>query len=67
MPFRQFNMLVTYTYRSEAAAAAEDPQPPSKGDNQAATSEMKTFSFYTAVSLGPIGSRVDVRRDDPRS
>lgn len=59
-------MLVTYTYRSDATAAAtEDSQSPSK---DAAPSEVKTFSFYTAVDLGPIGSRVDATRvDDPRA
>ncbi|KAI0069722.1 hypothetical protein K474DRAFT_1609993 [Panus rudis PR-1116 ss-1] len=55
----KFNMLVTYTYRSD------DPEPdnddvtasPSKSHNK--QPEMKTFSFYTLVELGNV-----VRRDE---
>lgn len=47
----QFNMLVSYTYRSDDPAPSEDndaPRSPTKAP------EVKTFSFYTVVDLGPI-------------
>jgi dynactin-4 len=47
----KFNMLVSYTYRSDDPAPSEDneaPRSPTKGP------EVKTFSFYTVVDLGAI-------------
>lgn len=47
----QFNMLVSYTYRSDDPAPSEDndlPRSPVKA------AEVKTFSFYTVVDLGTI-------------
>ncbi|TFK40755.1 dynactin subunit 4 [Crucibulum laeve] len=56
-----FNMLVTYTYRSD------DPAPSESNDGDAplkATKppEIKTFAFYTAVDLGPI-----IPREEPQA
>lgn len=54
----QFNMLVTYTYRSD------DPTP-SEGDGDAPKNskppEVKTFAFYTVVDLGAIIPREETR------
>lgn len=54
----KFNMLVTYTYRSD------DPTP-SEVDGDVPKSskppEVKTFAFYTVVDLGPI-----LPREEPR-
>ena len=47
----KFNMLVSYTYRSDDPAPPEDddvPRSPMKGP------EVKTFAFYTVVDLGSI-------------
>ncbi|TCD70787.1 hypothetical protein EIP91_001818 [Steccherinum ochraceum] len=57
----KFNMLVTYTYRSD------DPEPdgetegltPSKAHGHTKAPELKTFSFYTVVELGQI-----IRKDE---
>ncbi|KIK98784.1 hypothetical protein PAXRUDRAFT_133451 [Paxillus rubicundulus Ve08.2h10] len=47
----KFNMLVTYTYRSD------DPLPSEDGAGTPSRStkppEVKTFSFYTVIDLGP--------------
>ncbi|KAK7048646.1 dynactin subunit 4 [Favolaschia claudopus] len=61
----KFNMLVSYTYRSDDAA-------PSESNDEGATSkaavarppETKTFAFYTAVDLGPIIPREEPLRID---
>ncbi|KAF9444330.1 dynactin p62 [Macrolepiota fuliginosa MF-IS2] len=54
----KFNMLVTYTYRS-------DDSTPSEGDGDVPKSskppEVKSFAFYTVVDLGPI-----IPREEPR-
>lgn len=64
----KFNMLVTYTYRSD------DPEPenddptatPSKRGTQDKQPQMKTFSFYTVVELGNIIRREESKVDmDP--
>jgi dynactin-4 len=51
----KFNMLVSYTYRSDDPAPSEDnneaPRSPTKGP------EVKTFAFYTVVDLGTITPR----------
>lgn len=49
----QFNMLVSYTYRSDDPLPSEDGAgTPSR--TVAKTPEVKTFTFYTVVDLGPI-------------
>ncbi|KAF8644678.1 hypothetical protein AX16_008338 [Volvariella volvacea WC 439] len=58
----KFNMLVSYTYRSD------DPAPSEGGDDLPTLSrapkapEIKTFAFYTVVDLGAI-----VPREEPRT
>ncbi|KAJ7078654.1 dynactin p62 family-domain-containing protein [Mycena epipterygia] len=59
----KFNMLVSYTYRSD------DPAPSESNDAEGTTSkaapgkppETKTFAFYTVVDLGPI-----IPKEEPR-
>ncbi|KAJ7758116.1 dynactin p62 family-domain-containing protein [Mycena maculata] len=59
----KFNMLVSYTYRSD------DPTPSESNDAEGTVSkaaaskppETKTFAFYTVVDLGPI-----IPREEPR-
>jgi dynactin-4 len=50
----QFNMLVSYTYRSDDPAPSEgnDGDGPSKTSTK--PPEVKTFAFYTVVDLGQI-------------
>ena len=56
----QFNMLVSYTYRSDDTGGSDlgvnETPTKSKGP------ETKTFAFYTVVDLGPI-----VPREEPMS
>ncbi|EKM51670.1 uncharacterized protein PHACADRAFT_150266 [Phanerochaete carnosa HHB-10118-sp] len=49
----KFNMLVSYTYRSDDPEP-EEPSTPSRSQAQHKQPEMKTFSFYTVVDLGTI-------------
>ncbi|KAF7795428.1 hypothetical protein EIP86_006586 [Pleurotus ostreatoroseus] len=56
----KFNMLVSYTYRSDDAEAGDEPTTPSRTNKQP---EMKTFSFYTVINLGPIIAREESRAD----
>ncbi|GJE99005.1 dynactin p62 [Phanerochaete sordida] len=49
----KFNMLVSYTYRSDDPEP-EEPGTPSRLQAQPKQPEMKTFSFYTVVDLGTI-------------
>jgi dynactin 4 len=50
--FEQFNMLVSYTYRSDDPLAEDDVRTtPSRKEK---APEMKTFTFYTVVDLGMI-------------
>ncbi|KAF9013313.1 dynactin p62 family-domain-containing protein [Cyathus striatus] len=60
----KFNMLVSYTYRSDDPAPSEsnDIDTPSKTGKP----EIKTFAFYTVVDLGPIIPREEVRVDSER-
>ncbi|KAH7885427.1 dynactin p62 family-domain-containing protein [Phlebopus sp. FC_14] len=54
----KFNLLVSYTYRSDDPLPSEDGVgTPSRTATKAP--EVKTFSFYTVVDLGPI-----VHKDD---
>lgn len=57
LPGIKFNMLVTYTYRSDDPIEPGDGSPTKS--NAAASHankppEMKTFAFYTVVELGTI-------------
>ncbi|KIM43284.1 hypothetical protein M413DRAFT_18360 [Hebeloma cylindrosporum] len=58
----KFNMLVSYTYRSDDPAPSES----NDGDGPSKTStkppEIKTFAFYTVVDLGQI-----IPREDPKT
>ena len=49
-------MLVSYTYRSDDPEPAEDAEmgTPSRSHAANRAPEMKNFSFYTIVDLGPI-------------
>ncbi|KAG8935748.1 hypothetical protein FRC02_006557 [Tulasnella sp. 418] len=51
----KFNLQVSYTYRADDPATHETGTK-SKSDSASTggTGEMKTFSFYTVVNLGPI-------------
>ncbi|KAH9179350.1 dynactin p62 family-domain-containing protein [Lactarius sanguifluus] len=54
----KFNMLVSYTYRSDDPLADEEVRAtPSRKEK---LPEMKTFTFYTVVDLGVIIPRVGV-------
>ncbi|KZV73660.1 dynactin p62 [Peniophora sp. CONT] len=58
----KFNMLVSYTYRSDDPLAEDDVRvTPSR---KAAAPEMKTFSFCTVVNLGNIIPREEQQRVD---
>ena len=53
--YLQFNMLVSYTYRSDDPLAEDDVRTtPSRKEK---VPEMKTFTFYTVVNLGMIVPR----------
>jgi hypothetical protein len=57
MPFwRQFNMNVSYTYRTDEADDLE--QTPSRAPQiKDAAADLKTFTFSTVVYLGTIAPR----------
>lgn len=50
----KFNMLVSYTYRSDDPLPSEDGAGTPSRAAVAKTPEVKTFTFYTVVDLGPI-------------
>ena len=59
-------MLISYTYRSDEPVLSEDEKADGKSRttpsaSAKATPEMKTFSFYTVVDLGPV-----IPREEPR-
>ncbi|KAH9948910.1 dynactin p62 [Amylocystis lapponica] len=60
----KFNMLVSYTYRSDDPEPSEDNEmgTPSRPHVPNKPPEMKNFSFYTVVDLGTV-----VRREESRS
>ncbi|EGN98522.1 hypothetical protein SERLA73DRAFT_169469 [Serpula lacrymans var. lacrymans S7.3] len=58
----KFNMLVAYTYRSDDPVPSEDGGTPSR--TMARAPEVKTFSFYTVVDLGPIIPKEESRAED---
>ncbi|KAF8908859.1 dynactin p62 family-domain-containing protein [Gymnopilus junonius] len=55
----KFNMLVSYTYRSD------DPSPEGNDTEESSktTPEVKTFAFYTVVDLGQIIPREEPKAD----
>lgn len=53
-PKLQFNMLVSYTYRSDDPEPGDEPATPSRSQAQERQPVMKTFSFYTVVDLGTV-------------
>jgi len=55
----KFNMLVSYTYRSDDPLGDEDVRNTPSRTTKAP--EMKTFSFYTVVELGEIVAREESR------
>ncbi|KAJ7643894.1 dynactin p62 family-domain-containing protein, partial [Roridomyces roridus] len=60
----KFNMLVSYTYRSDDPAPSESNDadgPPSRAAVANKPPEIKTFAFYTVVDLGPIIPREESR------
>ncbi|KAJ7451628.1 dynactin p62 family-domain-containing protein [Mycena latifolia] len=59
----KFNMLVSYTYRSDDPTPSESNEGESTASKAAASKppEIKTFAFYTVVDLGPI-----IPREEPR-
>ena len=53
--FFKFNMLVSYTYRSDDPSVDNDPEAAPRSPTKASGGgEVKTFSFYTVVDLGGI-------------
>ncbi|KAL0960780.1 hypothetical protein HGRIS_005801 [Hohenbuehelia grisea] len=64
----KFNMLVTYTYRSDDAGPPESSgvtdTPTKTGSSKPLLQpEVKTFSFYTVVDLGPIIPKAEPKPD----
>lgn len=57
----KFNMLVSYTYRSDDPAPSEGNEGSSKATQK--LPETKTFAFYTVVDLGPIIPKEEPRAD----
>ncbi|KAI0040046.1 hypothetical protein FA95DRAFT_929315 [Auriscalpium vulgare] len=57
----KFNMLVSYTYRSDDALPEDEVRGTPSRTSKAP--EMKTFSFSTAVNLGPVVPREENRMD----
>ena len=58
----QFNMLVSYTYRSDDPLAEDDVRAtPSRKEK---VPEMKTFTFYTVVDLGMVVPRATAEVDN---
>ena len=54
----KFNMLVSYTYRSDDPSVDDDPEAAPRSPTKASGGgEVKTFSFYTVVDLGGIVPR----------
>ncbi|OSX59683.1 hypothetical protein POSPLADRAFT_1183348 [Postia placenta MAD-698-R-SB12] len=61
----KFNMLVSYTYRSDDPDGAEEnvTGTPSRSHASSKAPELKNFSFYTVVDLGLIVPREESRID----
>ncbi|KAL7280129.1 hypothetical protein ACG7TL_006546 [Trametes sanguinea] len=59
----KFNMLVSYTYRSDDPETVDDAEAgtPSRSQATSRAPEMKNFSFYTVVDLGTIAHREETR------
>lgn len=58
----KFNMLVTYTYRSDDPAEPAADGSPTK-PSASRVPETKTFAFYTVVDLGTIMPKEEVKLD----
>ncbi|EPQ51097.1 hypothetical protein GLOTRDRAFT_112556 [Gloeophyllum trabeum ATCC 11539] len=56
----KFNMLVSYTYRSDDPVGEDSGGTPSRSHGKP---EMKTFSFSTVVDLGPVIPREETRME----
>jgi dynactin-4 len=50
----KFNMLVSYTYRSDDPAPSEGNEGSDTPSRTVSKPEVKTFAFYTVVDLGVI-------------
>jgi len=59
----KFNMLITYSYRSDDPEPADESESISTLRTQSKAPEMKTFSFYTLVELGNIVPREEPKGD----
>ncbi|PSR78179.1 hypothetical protein PHLCEN_2v7511 [Hermanssonia centrifuga] len=59
----KFNMLVSYTYRSDDPEPGDESTTPSRSHAQNKQPELKTFSFYTVVDLGQIVTRDESRTE----
>jgi len=59
----KFNMMVTFTYRSDETVIDDQDMadPPSSRTQAPNKLEMRTFSFYALVDLGPIVPREETR------
>lgn len=57
----QFNMLVSYTYRSDDPVEPGDGSPTKPSASKAP--ETKTFAFYTVVDLGVIVPKEEPKLD----
>lgn len=54
-------MLVSYTYRSDDPAPSESNEGDGPSKTPSKPPEIKTFAFYTVVTLGRIVPRETVR------
>ncbi|EAU86021.1 hypothetical protein CC1G_11693 [Coprinopsis cinerea okayama7 len=59
----KFNMLVSYTYRSDDPMPSESGEGDGDSRHSAKVPEIKTFAFYTVVDLGEIVPREDIKMD----
>ena len=57
----QFNMLVSYTYRSDDPVPSESNEGDGPSKTPTKPPEIKTFAFYTVVTLGQIIPRETAR------
>jgi dynactin 4 len=57
-------MLVTYTYRSDDPAPSESNEGDGPSKTPTKPPEIKTFAFYTVVTLGQIIPREILRVSD---
>lgn len=55
----KFNMLISYTYRSDEPPLSEEGGGSESSKQASKPAELKTFEFYTVVDLGPILPKPD--------